>query len=695
MADRLRQAREAAETFANAIERYRAASDALGQALAEDEFAELQADLAEPIDPDTLRDRQKRRVRNYLGTSALAALRPDPEYRQNGFSRDFIMETVLREESDIDEARLGALDLAQLLEVDEDEATLARGAAEAFARMAPGAALLAPDSNHQFNLDQSFAALAAQSAAFRGTPRRRSSEALKRRAEQARLAREEAYPAWLRLRDALAAAGLIDDGDGAGKRRDAVAGTGPDTPSGAGPSHLHEKEPIMAEHIDDSCCDRIVDAISRLQEGAGGFAGAAPGALPASAFGTMLEQQIYASIGLPSLTSETAFGSGTAALTSKLLSGLDRAILRSQDGEIVRYVFNPSRARAAAPLDGGEAQGAQAVVAEAAGNLRPAILRAVHTLRPEICTCSEEEIEDIKHDIGEALDLLVQELHSRTGVFGDWALTLLSRVAGDVASLIALYGIGFPPPDCFDRVNRLLQEHAVSEIPWPFHDTMGEIDCDIGILDREANEQAVATIFEHLASLADLIHDLITRSQGATLARLRAQVEAIPAAVMDARTALARAGISETDLKATFHPTGSGREPSIIRSIELGRLFDWIESAANTWRAELLEETLTLRNLRWIRDTIHVQYRALCSSLPDEADKHGSPPDHFPTINPNRYALGLRQIAELGRRLRDALLLARQLHDAANQSLAGRRAPSRTAIYAGERPQSPGEGANR
>lgn len=171
-------AKEAAEAFAKAIDRYRAASDALGRALEEDEFAELQADFADPINPDALRDHQKRRVRNYLGTLALATLRPDPEYAQNGFSHDFIMETVLREETDIDEARLGAIDLAQLLGVDEDEATLAHGVGEAFARMLPGAALLAPDSNHQFNLDQSFAALAAQSAAFKGPARRRSSEAL-------------------------------------------------------------------------------------------------------------------------------------------------------------------------------------------------------------------------------------------------------------------------------------------------------------------------------------------------------------------------------------------------------------------------------------------------------------------------------------------------------------------------------------
>jgi hypothetical protein len=428
----------------------------------------------------------------------------------------------------------------------------------------------------------------------------------------------------------------------------------------------------MFDHSDDASCDRIVDAISRLQEGAGSYGGAAA---PSSNFGAALEQQIYASIGLPSLTSETALSAGKAKLAGKLTLGLDRAILRTQEGEIARFVFHPARARALAPLDGGEAQGAQAVVAEAAANLKPAILRAVHTLKPEICTCSEEEIAEIKDDIGATLDALVRELRSQTGVFGFWASTLVARAAREVVTLIAMYGIGMPKPDCFDRLNRSLQLHAQCANPWPFEDRTAELNRDVGFLSREANEQAATAIFEHLGSLVDLIGDLIGRSQGATLARLRAQVEAIPPAVADVRGALSRAGVSDVDLKATFVDGRRGQDGAeIVRSIELGRLLDWIESAANGWRAELLEESLNIRDLRWLRDTLAVQHEALCAA-PREAPA-------LPTINPNRYALGLRQIAELARRVGDASALATRLYDDVATSARGRRASSHAPIFA-------------
>jgi hypothetical protein len=669
-ADVFREAREAAERFGEAIARYREASEALREAVAEEAFAELAAGLGETIDIASLEARQKARVRRYLGAEALATLTPDPEYARNGFSRDFFAETILREEGEIDESRLGAVDLAQLLAAEIEPETLARGAAEAVARIRAGAALLAPGGNHQFNLDQTFAALAVQSADAEEEPRRLVNEILKRRAEQARIAREEAHPAWTVLAAALAGAGLLgapsdDTADPADHRPRTAAGT----------SHL-EEDPIMFDHSDDASCDRIVDAISRLQEGAGS-AGYGGTAAPSSNFGAALEQQIYASIGLPSLTSETALGAGKAKLASKLTTGLDRAILRTQDGEIAHFVFHPARARALAPLDGGEAQGAQAVVADAAANLKPAILRAVHTLKPEICTCSEEEIAEIKEDIGTTLDALVRELRAETGVFGFWAATLVARVAREVVTLIAMYGIGMPKPDCFDRLNRSLQLYAQCSNPWPFEDRTADLDRDVGFLSREANEQAATTIFEHLGSLVDLIGDLIGRSQGATLARLRAQVEAIPPAVVDVRVALSRAGVSDVDLKATFVDGRKGQDGTeIVRSIELGRLLDWIESAANGWRAELLEDSLNIRDLRWLRDTLAVQHEALCAATREAPA--------LPTINPNRYALGLRQIAELARRLGDASSLATRLHDDVASSARGRRASSHAAIFAQE-----------
>jgi hypothetical protein len=668
-ADAFRDAREAAERFAETIARYRAASEALRDAVAEEAFAELAAGFADTIDTTSLEAKQKARVRRYLGAEALATLTPDPEYALNGFNRAFFADTILREEGEIDESGLGAIDLAQLLAVEAEPETLARGAGDAVARIRAGAALLAPGGNHQFNLDQTFAALAVQSTDTEDEPRRLANEVLKRRAEQARIAREEAHPAWTALAAALAGAGLL------GTVSDAAPADQPPR-AAAGMSRGLEEDPIMFDHSDDASADRIVDAISRLQEGAGsvGYGGAA---VPSPNFGAALEQQIYASIGLPTLTSETALSAGKAKLASKLTLGLDRAILRTQEGEITRFVFHPARARALAPLDGGETQGAQAVVAEAAANLKPAILRAVHTLKPEICTCSEEEIEEIKDDINATLDALVRELRAPTGVFGFWACTLVARVAREAATLIAMYGIGMPKPDCFDRLNRSLERYAQCANPWPFEDRTADLDRDVGFLHREANEQAATTIFEHLGSLIDLIGDLIGRSQGATLARLRAQIEAIPPAVADVRAALSRAGVSDVDLKATFVDGRRGEEGNaIVRSIELGRLFDWIENAANAWRAELLEESLNIRDLRWLRDTLAVQHEALLA-VPREAPG-------LPTINPNRYALGLRQIAELARRLGDALSLAKQLHDDVATSARGRRASSQAAIFAQE-----------
>jgi hypothetical protein len=238
-----------------------------------------------------------------------------------------------------------------------------------------------------------------------------------------------------------------------------------------------------------------------------------------------------------------------------------------------------------------------------------------------------------------------------------------------------MYGIGMPKPDCFDRLNRSLQLQAQGEVPWLFEDRTADLDRDVGFLSREANEQAVTTIFEHLGSLVDLIGDLIGRSQGARLARLRAHIEAIPPAVADVRSALSRAGISDVDLKATFvDGPSSDNGGGIVRSIELSRLFDWIESAANSWRAELLEESLNIRDLRWLRDTLAVQHKALLC-VPQEAPG-------LPAINPNRYALGLRQVAELARRLSDAFTLAQRLYDDAAKSAQGRRASSHATIFA-------------
>lgn len=412
---------------------------------------------------------------------------------------------------------------------------------------------------------------------------------------------------------------------------------------------------------DDQCCDRIVDAISRLQEGGGGGLGSTGStgyATGSGDFGKALDQQIYSTIGLPSLISDTALSTDKSKLVDKLVAGLDRAVLKVEEGDATRFVFNPTQARAVAPLDGGQALGAQGVVAESITSLKPTILRYVDLLRPEVCECSEEEIDDIKQDIERSLDLLAAETRTSVGVFSEWAMTLIGRIVSDVVALVDLYGIRAAPPVAFDRLCELLRKQIGFSTDFAVGREGRTVDRDVGFLTREANDQAIGAIFEHLLSITELLDDLKDLNKGPVLVRLRAVIDAVPPSVASARSALNLAGVGEVDRTAFFTTiNGSGITGTDV--IDLARLLTWIETCANDWRSRLLEEDLNRRDLSWLEETLAVQSRALTSVVSEGGAKIINP--DFATINDNRFALGVRQIREVARHLDLALQLVGDL----------------------------------
>ena len=426
------------------------------------------------------------------------------------------------------------------------------------------------------------------------------------------------------------------------------------------------------EGLGDECCDRIVDAISRLQEGGGGGLGSTGStgyAASSGDFGKALDQQIYSTIGLPNLISDTALSADKSKLVNKLVTGLDRAVLKVEKGETTQFVFNPAQARAVAPLDGGQALGAQAIVAESITSLKPTILRYVDLLQPEICECSEEEIDDIKDDIERSLDLLATETRTSVGVFSEWAMTLIGRIASDVAALVDLYGIRVARPVAFERLCELLHKQIGFSTDFSVGQEGRTVDRDVGFLTREANDQAIGAIFEHLLSITDLLRDLKVLNKGPVLVRLRAVVDAVPPAVSSARSALNLAGVGEVDRTAFFTTVnGSGITGNDV--IDLARLLTWIESCANDWRSRLLEVDLNSRDLSWLAETLTVQSRALASVVSENGATITSP--DFATINDSRFALGVRQIREVSRHLN----LARDLVDELRSSITDRGRPA-------------------
>ena len=411
----------------------------------------------------------------------------------------------------------------------------------------------------------------------------------------------------------------------------------------------------MAISKSDLLGDRIVDAISRLQEGGGGASGVA-GGTRASDFNLAIDQQIYASIGVPSLSSDIGLATDRRELADKLFAGLDRTIVRSHTAYGAAFTFNPAVAQMLVPVGGGVALGAQGVVADTVATLRPAVIRCIELLRPESCHCSNEEIDDLKHDVGRGLDMIARESREATGIYRSWAAMIIKRVISDVRTIVRIYGIQVD----INRAAKNLVAVRIGNIQIfdedPTYREHAIIDRDVGYLSLEINDQAVRTIFEHIATIAHLIRDLEFMPGGPLTVRLRAVVDAIPPAVADARSALNLAGAGDSDRSAEFLP-----EVDDPFGIELARLLDLTEATANEYRVRLLKVDVNKRDLGWFIQAFATIGTAL-EGVNVEATGQSGVSLRLPTINRNRYALGTRQLAEVHDHVNTALGIARRLY---------------------------------
>ena len=633
--------------FARDLEQYLAASAQIRSRLEADELADIVRTLeGEAFELNLLTTRQRQRISRLLGREIRARIEADREDPRAAFSLETYTQTVLPHEDVIEEARLAAHDFLLVLDAEKDTGILAKKARDFFEQAAPGYQALAPQLNHQAFVDQLFAALAAQSTDLKAGDRERINQVLQLRRQQMELLGGAVEPRWHDLKSNLQQIG---------------AGPGPNGNKGqheAGhvsrPQLEQSEDQSMAQNSDDLQTNRLVDAISRLQEGGAGMAGGvvAGGAVSAD-FSKALDQQIYASIGVPGLSSDTGLTLAKNQLVDKLYLGLNRAVVREVSDLGPRFVFNPVQARAHLPMDTGAALGAQGVVAETVVTLKPAIIRCLRVLRAEACHCSEHEVDDLISDIELGLDLIARESRSASGIFRVWAATLIRRVVSDIVALIRIYGIRLDIPKSAARLieKRLDDDDLFKDAH--LHQKPVLIDRDIGFLAREANDQAIRTIFEHIATIAQLIQDLDMMPRGPLTVRLRAVMETIPPAVADARSALNLAGVSEIDRAAEFLP--DAEDPS---GIELARLLDLTEAAANEWRVRLLDENLNKRDLRWLQQTLKTLSKAF-HGVDLESGANGKV--HAPTINRNRYALGARQLRELADHVHTARRLAKRL----------------------------------
>lgn len=647
IADRKEQIRNQANVLADDIARYQAAAKEIRESLEAEELRPILTPMdGASVDWSALKPRARRRISQMLGAETRARLEADGDDPRTGFSLETYVQTVLPREDVAEEARAAAADLAYALEVETDPGILALEARDFVEQATPGEEVLSRAGNHQAFLDQLFAALAVQSVELDRESRRLVNAVLRKRSAQSELIRKRIEPHWRRLMHSLRPV--------AGPEQDRT--TERRTPRRAERRPPQQPEDLsMAQASDNDCCERIVDALSRLQgsESGGGIAGATAAEIATPDFSKTLDQQIYASIGFPNLRSEAAQGMGKGALAEKLILGLDRSVLRETTEIGTHFLFNPTQARAVAPLGGGMALGAQGVVAETVSTLQPAILRCLRRLKPEVCNCSQGEVDDLIVDIERGLDLLASESRAASGIFQVWANTLLGRIVADVVELIRIYGIRLDIPAAAAALIalRIREIQIVDEGP-VVHDP-AVVNRDVGFLSREANDQAIRTVFEHIATIAQLIKDLERMPRGLLMVRLRAVVEAIPPAVADARSALSLAGVSETDRAAEYL---RGDEDPF--GIELTRLLDLTETTANEWRVRLLEEDLNKRDVGWLRQTLQTLSTAF-----ENVDLERDGGLRISTINRNRFAMGARQLRELADHVETARRITERLYE--------------------------------
>lgn len=417
----------------------------------------------------------------------------------------------------------------------------------------------------------------------------------------------------------------------------------------------------------DLALDGIVDAISRLQGqgGPGGFGSDSYGNVY-SAFGAAIDQKIQLTLGIPSLSSDSALGMDRNDLTSKLLDGLDRTVATSEYGGVSHYSFNPLLARGG--LIGVEdfALGAQAVAAETIRNLKPVFMTNVHKLVPETVIGDQDEADDLRIAIEDGLEKLATEAGSEMGVYSVWAAEIINTIFCDLMALADMYDIREPrrharqPYKRFDYAAMKFSDNLDQNVTTildmvSFNPAKQRVlaDPDIGILTAESNDRALFAMLSKLMLMGNLA--LGHTELGPLLGRVRVLNNTLASSVISARSALAAAGISESDQAVTYN-TGEAS------SIDLRRLLAWIETESLTARPILLRMDLNPSDLRRLLSARATQAKAVGDIMAA----------NFPTVNNNRYAHGRRQLAEVQQHLCNLVdMLTVLIHESTDHKKAG------------------------
>ena len=440
---------------------------------------------------------------------------------------------------------------------------------------------------------------------------------------------------------------------------------GPHVPAASGRFDPEDPEMTQANASLRTGATALVDAVSRLQGGAGTGGGAAGGSGLDGAFGAfdrLLGQRIGVTLGLPDLNGDAGRAQAPADLLSKLQAGLGRSVTRTVERGETRFRFDPIRARGALdPVGAAGAVGAQAVVLQTVRALRGPFVAALAALGSERHRGNWREADDLREAATRGFDRLITEAGNATGAFGPHVEVVTRQIAFDVLQLAALGDViersrlggitledgdfdedakGEGPNPDWTFWNDVLEAgelRAVASLIVPPGST-GEVatrDPDLALLAPEANEAALVAALGHLRAA----YLLMTRDSGAgaILGRVRAQNDALAATASELPAVLSAAGLSTGDQAATFVSTGSG--PG--REIELGRFLSWVEAAAIEDRVTLLRPDLAHADLRRILRVRRAQAE-VADALADS---------DLPGIPANPYAAGRRELGDLRRQL--------------------------------------------
>ncbi len=383
----------------------------------------------------------------------------------------------------------------------------------------------------------------------------------------------------------------------------------------------------------------IADAISRLQDTFSNTMTSASGG-SSSNFDVMLEELQYSTLSIPSLDSEAALNMGEAKLADKIFKNLSQAVKVEPGVETDLFKFHPRYVRTIDYAEGG-ARGGAAIIAQEVETIRPTFIDRLHDLKPEECTCDDNEPLEIIHEAEEVLIAISNEVGSDTGIFVSKMKMLVERLMDLVTELQVLYGIKLEELDARLRVSRTTRQLWGDAIPRAKAQFAprpgGRTKIEVGVLVEDANDEALKSIIYMIDRLVELFVDRDGVQLGATFSRLMNQLDAIPPSVSDVRNALRRAGVSLVDQKASFSSDGGDTV------YELDRLLSWIDEETGKWHADLMDGQAKRRDIRWMIKSLENMQVGL-----DAFDRDGANATPYKAVTPrNEFAAARRQIKEL------------------------------------------------